>query len=215
MDEGKHEQNGGLKKARRPRKRGKRLKKNVINDFERQSVCDCDKRGNRLRVMYVKEELEGLRYAGVEEQKMKWNEVYCGLGSGVAKEYDNLVGTKHDEDRNIVSFDPRTRFTSKKGAADDCNEPGIFGSEMQNVNEMDLVSGNNLDVEDDYYEDDDSDSDYVSIKRPAFYVTGEPDFDSGPPQDGLEYLRRVRWEAEHIPKVKVAKVEKNVLTKMN
>lgn len=42
-------------------------------------------------------------------------------------------------------------------------------------------------------ESDDSDDDYSSIQRPAFIVTGEPDFDSGPPEDGLEYLRRVRY----------------------
>lgn len=41
-------------------------------------------------------------------------------------------------------------------------------------------------------EDYDSDEDYSSIQRPAFLVEGEPDFDSGPPEDGLEYLRRVR-----------------------
>ena len=41
-------------------------------------------------------------------------------------------------------------------------------------------------------EDDDSDEDYASIQKPAFLVEGEPNFDSGPPEDGLEYLRRVR-----------------------
>ncbi|KAL6491772.1 hypothetical protein OROGR_034137 [Orobanche gracilis] len=56
--------------------------------------------------------------------------------------------------------------------------------------------------------DDDSDEDYSSIQRPAFFVTGEPDFDSGPPQDGIEYLRRVRWEADRISKVTVVKVNK-------
>ncbi|GKA64808.1 GEM-associated protein 2 [Tanacetum coccineum] len=74
-------------------------------------------------------------------------------------------------------------------------EPDNNGSEVQNTDQMDHVSGVNncdLDVEEDYYEDEYSDSEYVSIQRPAFYVTGEPDFDSGPPQDGLEYLRRVR-----------------------
>lgn len=44
----------------------------------------------------------------------------------------------------------------------------------------------------DYCEDDDSEEEY-SIQRPAFSVSGEPDFDSGPPLDGLEYLRRVRY----------------------
>lgn len=41
-------------------------------------------------------------------------------------------------------------------------------------------------------EDDSSDDEPDSIQRPAFLVEGEPDFDSGPPLDGIEYLRRVR-----------------------
>ena len=40
---------------------------------------------------------------------------------------------------------------------------------------------------------DGSDDDYASIQRPAFMVDGEPNFDSGPPEDGWEYLRRVRY----------------------
>lgn len=71
---------------------------------------------------------------------------------------------------------------------------------VENLNELDpssfpLVSderGSSA-VEEDYCEDDDSDEEY-SIQRPAFSVTGEPDFDSGPPLDGLEYLRRVRYQ---------------------
>lgn len=49
------------------------------------------------------------------------------------------------------------------------------------------------DIDDVYDEDEESDDEYDSIKKPAFYVEGDPDFDSGPPQDGLEYLRRVRY----------------------
>lgn len=63
------------------------------------------------------------------------------------------------------------------------------------MNQVDHVAGmhvHDFDGEEEYDEDEDSDSEYVSIQRPAFHVTGEPDFDSGPPQDGLEYLRRVR-----------------------
>ncbi|KAI3910272.1 hypothetical protein MKX01_030098 [Papaver californicum] len=64
-----------------------------------------------------------------------------------------------------------------------------------------------------YYENEESDDEYDSIKRPAFYVEGDPDFDSGPPEDGLEYLRRVRFEAAQIPNVKVAKLDKSKLDK--
>lgn len=213
IDEGKEEQIVGMggnskknevkegKKEKRPRRRGKVSKTHPIHDFERQSVCDCDKRGDRPRVMYIKEEMEALRHVRMDEQKKKWIEAYCGLLPDVAKEYDSLIPSGHsNEDGNYVNFDPRPQFANKKG-----------DNEVQNMDNC--ANGSDLDGEEDYYEEEDSDSEHVSIQRPAFMVTGEPDFDSGPPQDGLEYLRRVRWEAEHIPKVKVAKVERSVLNK--
>ena len=68
------------------------------------------------------------------------------------------------------------------------------------MNPLNPACGLSASGEDDYTgverecsEEDDSDDDYNSIQRPAFLVIGEPDFDSGPPQDGLEYLRRVRY----------------------
>lgn len=50
--------------------------------------------------------------------------------------------------------------------------------------------------EEEYTEDND---DYTSILRPAFAVDGEPDFDSGEPEDGFEYLRRVRYVCLSVP----------------
>lgn len=71
-----------------------------------------------------------------------------------------------------------------------------------NMNPSDTASGviaTDLDgctvVEEECTEDDDSDAEYSSIQRPAFLVTGAPDFDAGPAQDGLEYLRRVRYQS--------------------
>ncbi|OMO79617.1 Survival motor neuron interacting protein 1 [Corchorus olitorius] len=104
-------------------------------------------------------------------------------------------------------------------------------NKTENIYSLDLTSTDDFGVEDtvidveeeciedaftdeeEYIEDDDSDEDYTSILRPAFMVEGEPDFDSGPPEDGLEYLRRVRWEAAQIPKVKIAKPDRNKLNK--
>ena len=40
-------------------------------------------------------------------------------------------------------------------------------------------------------EDQDDSDEEVSLQPLAFQVHGEPNFDSGPPQDGFEYLRRV------------------------
>lgn len=89
-----------------------------------------------------------------------------------------------------------TKFTYILFSGEVCSK--VEGDHLENLNASDPSSlpvsdeiGPSV-VEEDDYEDDDSDEEY-SIQRPAFMVTGEPDFDSGPPQDGLEYLRRVRY----------------------
>ena len=71
---------------------------------------------------------------------------------------------------------------------------------VQNVDLLDPACSNSIEgegsdtvLEEVYGEEVDSDDDYASIQRPAFAVEGEPDFDSGPPEDGLEFLRRVRY----------------------
>lgn len=70
--------------------------------------------------------------------------------------------------------------------------------EAENMNTTESACSHNADgeacmvLEGECSEDYDSDEDYASIQKPAFLVEGEPNFDSGPPEDGLEYLRRVR-----------------------
>ena len=66
------------------------------------------------------------------------------------------------------------------------------------MSSMDLTcnASNNKDsndLEEECSEQEESSDEYESIQRPAFLVEGEPDFESGPPEDGLEYLRRVRY----------------------
>lgn len=74
------------------------------------------------------------------------------------------------------------------------------GDEVEYTNPLDPArsssigdNGDNSILEGECSEEEDSDDDYASIQRPAFLVDGEPNFDSGPPEDGLEYLRRVRY----------------------
>ncbi|KAL3676029.1 hypothetical protein R1sor_025977 [Riccia sorocarpa] len=52
----------------------------------------------------------------------------------------------------------------------------------------------------------DSDEYVESFQPQALAVEGEPDFESGDPQDGWEYLRRVIWETARCPKVVVAQI---------
>ena len=52
---------------------------------------------------------------------------------------------------------------------------------------------------------DDGDVDDLRPRR-AFRVRGPPDFSQAEPQSAEEYLRRVRWEAQHQPKVLTAPV---------
>ncbi|KAI3904967.1 hypothetical protein MKW92_040571 [Papaver armeniacum] len=88
-----------------------------------------------------------------------------------------------------------------------------LGEEYSQIMDNTVVVCDGHDDGSTYYENEESDDEYDSIKRPAFYVEGDPDFDSGPPEDGLEYLRRVRYEAAQIPDVKVVKVDKSKLKK--
>lgn len=179
----------------------------------------CKRNGGEEKRVYCRKELETLRFVGMEEQKKMWVEVYCGLGDTVQKEYDGLLDSntqKHirlsrrhlgKENTPVISGnDHSEHLDDQEGNIDTRNSPLAFP--LSRDDGVSYEGENNV-----YEESDDSDDDYSSIQRPAFRVTGEPDFDSGPPEDGLEYLRRVRWEALRLPKVKVAAVQGSKLNK--
>ncbi|KAI8537645.1 hypothetical protein RHMOL_Rhmol09G0040100 [Rhododendron molle] len=192
------------KKEKRNRRRGKGARK-----FSKLNLS--------AERTYTREEMEALRFVNLEAQQKKWVEVYCGLGPNVVRDYDGLIDS-NNENHIQVNFDPRQQF-GKKGKkihgvlGEDLSCSQVMDDEIDNINPLDPACDLGVGVEEECIEEDDSDEDYSSIQRPAFFVTGEPNFDAGPPQDGLEYLRRVRWEAAHVPKVKVAKLERSKLKK--
>eukprot|EP00268_Persea_americana_P049245 TRINITY_DN5265_c0_g1_i1.p1 TRINITY_DN5265_c0_g1~~TRINITY_DN5265_c0_g1_i1.p1 ORF type:complete len:441 (-),score=100.77 TRINITY_DN5265_c0_g1_i1:178-1500(-) len=177
------------------------------------------KLGEVLKGRYSRSELEALRLVDVEEQQRRWDSIYQGLGVVVAGEFDQMAAEKHHKLAH-KSTDRRKNSGKRKHTA---ANSGVVcfqsvGTIFDEVKSMDLTCGvladrkeNSTIVEEVCYEDDDSDDECDSIQRPAFVVEGEPDFESGPPQDGLEYLRRVRWEAAQCPKVKVVKLDRNKL----
>lgn len=160
------------------------------------------------RRRYSRSEMEELRFVDLEQQRRLWEEVYGKLGPVIAKEYDGVWAPENQKQKRM-----------RKGAYARTDEVSVVTTpaclDAQNLS--DLVYANTLDSQKDVStveesieysstndEDDSSSDEYDSIRKPAFVVEGEPDFESGPPLDGLEYLRRVRWEAKRIPKVKVA-----------
>ncbi|XP_031274157.1 uncharacterized protein LOC116132626 [Pistacia vera] len=224
---GETEQEVDGKKARRSRRKAKDAKKASEMSEKIKNLTDYGagqdgglKDGKQEKIMYSRKEMEALRFVNIVEQRKMWRDVYTGLGPVVMTEYDDLFSSKHQK-HILLNFDPRQNFSRKPETHE------ILGEEYsQNVdNESEHMDGYevNVDILNPGYsastegegsymvkqgecsEEYDSDEDYCSIQRPAFLVEGEPDFDSGPPGDGLEYLRRVRWEAAHIPRVKVAK----------
>ncbi|KAJ4723164.1 Gem-associated 2 [Melia azedarach] len=220
-------QEGDGKKAKRARRKAKDMKmfsgmSARLNDVKH-FVEDQDgvlNNGEHAKIMYSREEMEALRFVNIVEQGKMWRDIYTGLEPAVLKDYNNLARSKHQK-QILMNADPRLCFSRKSEA------PGIIGQEYsenmeneaeymadyetENLNTMDSAFSHstegeaNMVPEAECSEDYESDNDYASIQRPAFLVEGEPNFDSGPPEDGLEYLRRVRWEAAQIPKVKVAK----------
>ncbi|KAL3329512.1 hypothetical protein AABB24_036540 [Solanum stoloniferum] len=199
------------------------IKAKVMNmeEAKEKNVKGCKINGGEEKRVYCRKELENLRFVGMEQQRKMWVEVYCGLGDTVQKEYDGLVDSntqKHirlsrsrrhigKENTPVISGNKHSEhLDDQEGNIDTKNSLSAFPPSRDNG--ISYESENNV-----YEESDDSDDDYSSIQRPAFRVTGEPDFDSGPPEDGLEYLRRVRWEALRLPKVKVAAVQRSKLNK--
>ncbi|KAL9431690.1 hypothetical protein AB3S75_026815 [Citrus x aurantiifolia] len=217
------------KKAKRSRRKGKDMKMVSVSARLVQDEKDSGLNNRKgAKIMYSREEMEAVKFFNIVQQRKLWRDVYTGLGPTVMKEYDNLVSSKHQKPVR-KSFDTQMCFLSESVA------PGILRKEYsenmeieteyagdyeaENMNTTESACSHNTDgearmvLEGEWSEDYDSDEDYASIQRPAFLVEGEPNFDSGPPEDGLEYLRRVRWEAARIPKVKVAKSKGQKLIK--
>ncbi|KAG0563246.1 hypothetical protein M758_8G015100 [Ceratodon purpureus] len=72
---------------------------------------------------------------------------------------------------------------------------------------LDVPSQSQSSVSESEVYEDDSEEEVESFQPLAFDVQGEPDFESGEPEDGWEYLRRVKWEFKRCPKVVVAKID--------
>ncbi|XP_073284248.1 uncharacterized protein [Primulina huaijiensis] len=195
------------KREKKPRRRRAKHRKNkdTVN-----RVIAFEKKENK-GLVYSRKEMEALRFEDLDGQKKKWLEVYCGLCPSEALEYDDLVNSDDNfEPTFCFDFDPRPQFLK-------ASPPPPSASTGEHLDHLDPTyclpvydeiscSG----AEEEYSPVYGSDEDYSSLQKPAFLVLGEPDFDSGPPQDGLEYLRRVRWEASHFPEVTIAKIEKSI-----
>lgn len=63
------------------------------------------------------------------------------------------------------------------------------------------------DEEEEYGEEAAEYSDDDGLLRRAFYVKGELPPEAGPPQNGVDYLKHVKWEARRIPSTIVADVD--------
>ncbi|XWS35255.1 hypothetical protein CRYUN_Cryun21dG0110400 [Craigia yunnanensis] len=221
-------------------KTGNGCAKNEKKGKEEIDVQNGGKESNtQSKIMYSRKELEALRFAKVVEQQKLWRDVYNGLGTDMIREYEDLGSWKHQKNTSLSS-DSRHRIGRKAESpatlsvvagrgtrnGEDYSEnvdnelEYMEDNETENLFPLGLTSTHDvgvedalIDLEEECIEDDDSGEDYTSILRPAFMVEGEPDFDSGPPEDGLEYLRRVRWEAAQIPRVKIAKPDRIKLNK--
>ncbi|KAF2300138.1 hypothetical protein GH714_009476 [Hevea brasiliensis] len=128
-------QEAGGKKAKRPRRKGKDVKKVLEVGDEQKKMTDFDKaaskisqageaqnsgqkNGSQIR-KYSREEMETLRFVNIVEQRKLWRVICTGLGDAVVKEYNDLAGSR--QQKNIhMNFDPRQHFVTKEDA------PGIL-----------------------------------------------------------------------------------------
>ncbi|XP_060671890.1 uncharacterized protein LOC107422117 [Ziziphus jujuba] len=239
LAEGMHEKK--VKRSRRKAKGMKKVQemggKNIGITQMTEAHNGRPKNGEGAKTQYNREELEALRFVNIVEQRKMWKDIYVGLGPAVSKEYDDLASYKHQNDpasskhqkHIVLNFEPTKRSVKKERLpsilGEECTEKtdievgNLIENETEDLNPSDAAcwygavdEGGNA-AQGEYSDDYDSDEDYASIQRPAFFVEGEPNFESGSPEDGLEYLRRVRWEAAQVPKVSVAKFERSKCSK--
>ncbi|XP_078441502.1 uncharacterized protein LOC144711388 [Wolffia australiana] len=175
-----------------------------FSDLRCESSC-CEEKSVRK---YARRDLEALRFADLDLQKEKWHQVYQGLDSRVTQEYDELTetvkkGASGNLDRRRLW--ERKEFPIATSERVEC----ALDSEDQSGVVLGLSLNEESFVAEEEFDEFDSDDEFDSIQRPAFSVEGEPDYESGPPQDGWEYLRRVRWEAAQMPRVRVCKVDRS------
>ncbi|CAI9770899.1 unnamed protein product [Fraxinus pennsylvanica] len=108
FNNGKRQKTQGTKE-KRPKRRISKAEKKVETSGTRSQDCGYIGNKGKKRLVYSRKEVEALRFVGLEAQKNKWIEVYCGLGPLVAKEYDEL---SHHQKHNATGFDfdPRNQF---------------------------------------------------------------------------------------------------------
>lgn len=186
-------------------------------------------KGGRSRIRYVRDELLDLQFYGMEEQLCRWNEIMNCSGCIDAELLDMEKTAENERKPRRRNADRRKRTRkneeASKGAKashtapgpllliksnEQCYEELSFQISESNIENIQQSSNLPYEEQDDF---EDSEDEFDSLLKPAFLVEGEPDFDSGPPQDGLEYLRRVKWEAAQFPKVRVANLDQAKLNK--
>ncbi|KAJ1292610.1 hypothetical protein BS78_01G002900 [Paspalum vaginatum] len=185
----------------------------------------------RRRTSYARAELEALRGSPSEEAQARlWAEVRAALAAaGFSREYDGLLAAEDSRITRagrvnagavrkwtqeapleaqfhfLLDDEPQTG-ASRNGDLGVPHEHRFFEAARASAGVCQVIGepfhqGGDVDCE------DDSDDGYDGILKPAFAVDGDPDFDSGEPLDGFEYIRRVRWEASQIPRVTAAKID--------
>ncbi|XP_066328094.1 uncharacterized protein [Miscanthus floridulus] len=186
----------------------------------------AQRRSAGRRTTYERAELEALRDAPSKEAHARlWADVRAALAaSGFSGEYDGLLAAEEDVrsrrgNRGMKAMGVRkwpeeaaaARFLGAAEIGAHRNGDLAVCDEHHSESAHDHAGACGV-VEEPFHQgedveyEDDSDDDYEGILKPAFAVDGDPDFESGEPLDGFEYLRRVRWEANQIPRVKVAKI---------
>lgn len=104
----------GQNKCARITKNGKDLTTDMV---ESQSEKGFEKKSAGTKFPYSRKEMEALRFANEEDQKMKWEEIYGGLGPVVTREYDSLVDCNlHQKKHAGLNFDPRLNFKQRAAA---------------------------------------------------------------------------------------------------
>eukprot|EP00249_Psilotum_nudum_P010448 c22550_g1_i1 orf=117-1646(+) len=176
-----------------------------IHDSEGIESKDAEKAFPKL-IRYAREDLLVLQKNSVDSSE-KWDRIVGDVGPVIDELWSlDISRPRRRKGDCHQGGSSQTQIPAKKVSSGmenlyfyrSCEEPSFASDYYDDASDYKIV-----DEEDSNECSDDEDS----LQSLAFLVEGEPDFESGAPQDGIEYLRRVMWETARCPKVKVAKVD--------
>ncbi|GLJ04941.1 hypothetical protein SUGI_0007470 [Cryptomeria japonica] len=195
----------------------KKQQEETYHPYHLSAFPSSDGNALRPRIKYGKEELLNLQFVVREEEQVRGcNGIMAALEPfgcdpcAIDKSGQMNTDSRRQRDCKKTEQENKTETISTGSvlllkSEEECYKE-LPCSGLSGLKAAEFQKSSNCSYEENW-DSESSEDEFDSLLKPALAVEGEPDFASGSPHDGFEYLRRVRWEANQYPRVKVANLD--------